>query len=64
MFVGLTRVFGVENVRLVGTAKTYQNSQDSIKIVTTIDIKRQENESSKLKRRSADLKRKSKSKLP
>ena len=56
--LGLTRVFGLKNGRLVGTGKTWPKSQDSIKTVTTINNKRQENGiNSKLKRRSADLKR-------
>ena len=55
----LTRVFGLENSRSVSTGKTCTNSQNSIKIVTTINNKLQEKEDSKLKRRSADLKRRS-----
>ena len=42
--LGLTRVFGLENGGSVGTGKTCPNSKDSIKIVTTINNKRQENE--------------------
>ena len=55
--LGLTKVFGLGNGRLVGTGKTCPNSQESIKIITTINRsnKQQENESSKLKRRNADL---------
>ena len=53
---GLTRVFGLENGRSVGTGKTCPNSQDAIKIVTTINNKWQKNKNSKLKRRSVYLK--------
>ena len=61
----MTKVFGLENVRLVGTGKACPSSQDSIKIVTAIDNKQEENAiNSKLKRRISDLKRKSKCKQP
>ena len=56
----LTKVFGLENDRVVGNGKICPNSQNRIKIVTTINNKWQENGNSKLKRRSADLKKKSK----
>ena len=55
-FLGLTRVFRLENGKSVGTGKTCPNLQDSIKTVTAINNKLQENEiNSKLKRRSAVL---------